>query len=102
MNIELSKLKCGDKIRVLQDVKEPDLGDSIGGWCGEIEEVDQLNSGIWIYHIRLDKYTLSILTGDYITRCENMNYRYEYLCLKEQEIELIDRNRLNNQGVLIA
>ena len=102
MQNKLSKFKCGDKVRALSDVKEPDLGDNIGGWCGEINEVDRLENGTWIYHITLDKITLSLLSDDYISRCENMNYRYEYLCLKEKELELIGSNRLKNQGVLIA
>ena len=102
MKNKINKFKCGDKVRVLSGVKEPDLGDNIEGWSGEINEVDFLESGSWIYHITLDKHTLSILTDNYILRCEDSNFRYEYLCLEQRELELLSNKGHYKTGVLIA
>ena len=102
MKNKIGKFRCGDKVRVSSGVMEPDLGDNIEGWSGEINEVDFLEGDSWIYHITLDKDTLSILSDDYITRCESNNFRYEYLCLKENELDLLNNRGNYETGELIA
>ena len=102
MKNKISEFKSGDKVRVSSGVKDPDFGIKIEGWSGKIEEVVSLKNGLCAYHIVLDKDTLSILSDDYISRCENENFRYDYLFLKEKELELLDYNGGKKAGVFIA
>jgi len=102
MKNKINEFKRGDKVRVASGVKDPDFGNNIEGWSGRIDEVDLLDNGSWIYHIALDKDTLSFFGEDYISKCENANLRYDYLCLDEKELELLNKNDHNKTGVLIA
>ena len=98
-----SKYKCGDKVRVIQGVNDPDLNINIEGWSGEINEIElPVDNGPWLYNIFLDKETLLMAGENYISICEEQNLDYEMIFLEENELELIDSNLNKKLGVFIA
>lgn len=102
MKNKINKFECADKVRVISGVKDPDFGDNIEGWSGQIHEVVLLDNGSWMYHIALDKKTLSLLGDGYISKCENANFKFNFIYLDETELELLNINDNIKTGVLIA
>jgi hypothetical protein len=97
-----SKYKYGDKVLVAVGVNDPDFSIDIGGWSGEIDEIDLLDNGSWIYRIVWDKRTLSIAGDNYISKCENENLDYECIYLEENELELMKSNDCKQGGMFVA
>ncbi len=96
-----SKFKTKDIVRVLPGVKDPDFKTDLGGWSGSIEEVDLSENGEWLYSIRWDRETLSMVGDEYIDKCEDENLDYELIYLEEKELGLFDHPEIKN-GVLFA
>ena len=98
-----SQYKCGDKVRVVQGVNDPDLNINIGGWSGEINEIEPpVDNGPWLYNILLDRETLLMASEIYISIFEEQNLDYEMIYLEENELELIESNLNKKSGVFIA
>jgi len=102
MKENTSKFKESDLVRVLLDIKDPDFKTNIGGWIGEVEEIELSENGSWLYKIRWNKETLSKAGDVYIDKCEVENLDYEVIFLGENELELINQQKLQNNGFLIA
>ncbi len=100
---KISLCKCGDKVRVVQGVNDPDLNINIEGWSGEIDEIEPpVDNGPWLYNILLDEETLLMAGETYILICEAQNLDYEMIYLEENELELIDSKLNKKSGVFIA
>ena len=68
--------QVGDSVKVKKDTKDPDFGIDIGGWQGQVLEIDND-----IICIAWDSDTLSNFPGKYITQCEKegLNWKKIYL-----------------------
>ncbi len=103
MTNKTSKYKCGDKISITTGVIDPDFAINIEGWSGEIDEIELLDNGSWMYRIVWDKATLVIAGDEYISKCEEKNLDYENIYLLENELEPIENNdRHIKSGVFVA
>jgi hypothetical protein len=102
MKNKISKFKNGDIVRVLKGVKDPDFQINIGGWSGEIEDVDLIENESWLYTIAWDQDTLSVAGEDYVTKCENKNLDFERIYLEENELELVISSKFDENLVFIA
>lgn len=76
--------KVGDSVIVKPGVIDPDFGMSIGGWQGRIEEITDSET----VFIRWDSITLVEMGIDIIIRCENENFDWEVMYLKNVDIEV--------------
>ena len=74
--------KIGDIVKVKQGVLDPDFGDDIGGWQGQVSEI---NSDLVC--IDLDSITLSKCPDKYIQQCEEDGLDWEQIYLSNEDIE---------------
>jgi len=102
MKTNTSKFKENDTVQVLPGTKDPDFKINIGGWVGEIEEIELFENTSWLYKIRWSKETIMNAGEGYIDRCENENLDYEVMFLAEKEIKLFQIIEDTNTGFLIA
>ena len=100
MNNKVSKFKEGDIVRVLSGVKDPDFQIDIGGWSGEVEEVNLSENGSWLYTIVWDQDTISVAGDGYENKCERNNLDFERICLEENELEI--QKTSDARGFLLA
>lgn len=84
------EFKENDLVRTLPNTKDPDFNENIGGWTGEVEEIELGDNGVWLYKIRWSEKTLSKAGNRYIEKCEAENLHYEVIYLEEKELELLD------------
>ena len=75
-------LKEGDIVKVKKGVLDPDFGNAIGGWQGEVSGVDGD-----LVCVELDKITLSECPEKYIQRCEESGLDWEQIYLSVEDIE---------------
>jgi hypothetical protein len=77
------KFQIGDTIKVKEGTIDPDFGFEIGGWHGQITEIDDDQ-----VCIELDSITLSETPDKYFTKCEidDLNWKMIYLLLGEVEL----------------
>jgi hypothetical protein len=102
MKNKTSKFKDGDIVRVLPGVKDPDFGINIGGWSGEVDEVNLIENESWMYGIVWDQDTLTIAGDDYEKKCENQNLDHELIYLDENELELVKSAKVKENGFFLA
>lgn len=74
--------KEGDIVKVRQGVLDPDFGGNIGGWQGQVSEVDGD-----IVCIDWDSITLSNCPDEYIQRCEEDGLDWEQIYLSTGDVE---------------
>jgi len=89
--------KTGDTVRVIDGTKDPDFGIDIGGWHGQVLEIDYHDE---LVLIELDSITLSEIPDEYFTKCEIDGLDWERIYLNLGEIEL-SRKR-DTQESLVA
>lgn len=75
-------LKEGDIVKVKKGVLDPDFGNVIGGWQGEVSGVDGD-----LVCVEWDKITLSECPEKYIQRCEESGLDWEQIYLSVEDIE---------------
>jgi len=103
MTNKISKYKYGDKVCIATGVIDPDFSINIEGWSGEIDKIELLENGSWMYRIVWDEITLEIAGGEYISKCEEENLDFENIYLLEKELEHIKNNNGHNKlGVFVA
>jgi hypothetical protein len=102
MKENTSKFKENDIVRVLPDVVDPDFNTNIGGWTGQIEEIEIYKKGSWLYRIRWDKETIAKEGGAYIDKCERENLDYKVMYLEENDLELIKQPEILKNGFFLA
>ncbi|MDX8414462.1 MAG: hypothetical protein R8J85_10285, partial [Mariprofundales bacterium] len=83
MGDQASKFKCGDVVRVLHGVIDPDFITNIGGWSGRVERVDPCDGGSWMYVILWDQETLAAAGENYEEQCEQKELDCKKICLDE-------------------
>lgn len=74
--------KEGNIVKVKQGVLDPDFGDDISGWQGQVSEIDDD-----LVCIDLDRITLSKYPDKYIQRCEEDGLDWEQIYLSIGDIE---------------
>lgn len=74
--------KKGDIVKVKQGVIDPDFGDDIGGWQGEITDV--ADSDVCI---DLDSISISECPDEYIRKCEEDGLDWEKIYLSVEDVE---------------
>jgi hypothetical protein len=102
MKNKTSKYKYADKVRIAEGIDDPDFRVNIGGWSGEIDKIELLDNGSWMYCIVWDKDTLLKADKKYISKCEKANLDYERIYLEENELELVESKDHKQTGVFIA
>lgn len=80
------KFQVGDTVRVKQGTIDPDFGFEIGGWHGQITEIDDE-----LVFIELDSITLSEIPDKYFTKCEIDGLDWEGIYLGLNEVEFSER-----------
>lgn len=75
-------LKEGDIVKVKKGVLDPDFGNAIGGWQGEVSGVDGD-----LVCVEWDKITLSECPEKHIQRCEESGLDWEQIYLSVEDIE---------------
>ena len=90
------KCQIGDTVRVKPGTIDPDFGFKIGGWHGQITEIDDD-----VVCIELDSISLSETPDKYITKCEidDLNWTTIYLLL--DEVELSERRDTEEELIAI-
>ena len=83
--------QVGDSVRVQNGTKDPDFGIDIGGWKGQISEVDND-----IISIAWDSVTLSTFPDKYISQCEEEGLDWERIYLETKDVELVVQNNTGN------
>ena len=74
--------KKGDIVKVKQGVLDPDFGGDIGGWQGNVSDVDDD-----VVCIALDSISLSECPAEYITKCEKDGLDWEQIYLPTDDVE---------------
>ena len=76
------KFQVGDTVRVKEGTIDPDFGFEIGGWHGQVTEIDDD-----LVFIELDSITLSEIPDKYFTKCEidGLDWKRIYLGLNDVE-----------------
>lgn len=97
-----SKFAYGDKVRVVDGTLDPDFNFEIGGWTGEIEEVEVLENGTWLYCVVWDKPTLRKMGRDLIRRCKKDDLNHTMTYLLEDELELVDSATSSGDSFFLA
>ncbi len=87
-----NKFRIGDSVKVKKGTSDPDFGIDIGGWQGQIEEIeDDYLCVVW------DGTTLSNFPDKYISQCEKEGLDWERIYLETEEVELVvPRDREND------
>jgi hypothetical protein len=80
------KFQIGDTVKVKQGTIDPDFGFEIGGWHGEVTEIDD-----GMACIELDSITLSEIPDKYFTKCEIDGLDWERIYLGLTDVELSER-----------
>lgn len=87
-----NKYQVGDSVKVKNGIKDPDFGIDIGGWQGQISEIDND-----IICIAWDNVTLSTFSDKYISQCEEEGLDCENIYLETKEVErVVPRNTGND------
>lgn len=84
MKVYAMNFKVGDSVIVKPGVIDPDFENSIGAWQGRIEEIVDSET----VFIRWDSITLIEMGIDIIIRCENEDFDWEVMYLKEDDIDI--------------
>ncbi|MCD6533891.1 MAG: hypothetical protein J7L25_07420 [Deltaproteobacteria bacterium] len=82
MQIDEIKFKTGDLVKVKYGTEDPDFGNDISGWQGNIFEI---NDGI--IGVNWDSHTLSNFPEKYISQCEEDGLDWEKIYLPRDDIE---------------
>jgi hypothetical protein len=77
------QIKVGDSVRVKDGTKDPDFGIDLGGWQGQVTEIEDD-----IINIAWDSVTLSIFPPDeYISKCEVEGLGWETFRLAIEDVK---------------
>ena len=77
------KFQVGDFAKVKNGTRDPDFGIDIGGWQGQISEIDnEIICIVW------DSVALSAFPDQYISQCEKEGLDWERIYLETKEVEL--------------
>ena len=80
------KFQVGDTVRVKPGTIDPDFGFEIGGWHGQVIDIDDE-----LIFIELDSITLSEIPDEYFTKCEIDGLNWKMIYLLFDEVELSER-----------
>jgi hypothetical protein len=83
----MNGLKVGDSVVVKQGVIDPDLGIDIGGWQGNILNVEVGEGGEILVHIQWDSVTLKNMPDEVIEECEEQGLGWAEMYLGIDEVE---------------
>ena len=78
----IRKFKIGDTVKVKDGTKDPDFGIDIGGWHGQIAEIED-----HLVLIDLDSITLSQIPDKYFAKCEKEGLDFERIYLGLDDVE---------------
>ncbi len=76
------KFRVGDTVKIKNGTIDPDFGDNIGGWQGQVSEIDDD-----VVCIDLDSTTLSNCPEKYIQQCEEDGLNWQQIYLSVEDIE---------------
>ncbi len=79
--------KVGYTVRVRKGVKDPDYGFDIGGWQGEIEDIEKGDNPL--VHIQWDSETIRNMPDKLLKACDEDNLDYNRMALNESDILLV-------------
>ena len=91
---KIRKFQLGDSVKVKNGTKDPDFGIDIGGWQGQVLEIDND-----IICIAWDSVTLSTFPDKYISKCEEEGLDWERIYLETKEVELVVPRNTGNDLV---
>jgi len=86
--------QVGDSVKVKNGTKDPDFGIDIGGWQGQVSEID--NDFICI---DWDNVTFLTFPDKYISKCEEEGLDWERIYLETKEVELVVPRNTGNDLV---
>ena len=90
------KFQIGDTVRVKPGTIDPDFEFEIGGWHGQVTEIDDD-----LVCIELDSITLSETPDKYITKCEIDGLNWKMIYLLFDEVELSERRDTEEELIAI-
>ncbi len=73
MNENDPLFSVGDIVRVRISVNDPDVNNHIGGWCGNIEDIIDVEKGDHLYRIVWDKATLLGMSSKHLKHYDRRN-----------------------------
>lgn len=89
-----TNFQVGNSVEVKNGTRDPDFGIDIGGWKGQISEIDND-----IICIAWDSVTLSTFPDKYISQCEEEGLDWERIYLETKEVELVVSSNTGNDLV---
>ena len=85
------QFQVGDSVRVKNRIKDHRFGIDVGGWQGQISEIDND-----IIHIEWDSVTFSTFPDEYISHCQEQGLNWEKIYLNTEEVEHVIRHKTEN------